>query len=52
GMLNEGRAKTVDDIRELMSGKICRCGAYPNIIAAIEETMRSEAEDLAWRAAS
>jgi xanthine dehydrogenase YagT iron-sulfur-binding subunit len=52
GMLNEGRAKTVDDIRELMSGNICRCGAYPNIIAAIEEAMRSEAEDLAWRAAS
>ncbi len=52
GMLNEGRAKTVDDIRELMSGNICRCGAYPNIIAAIEEAIRSEAEDLAWRGAS
>jgi len=37
GLINEGRAKTADDIRELMSGNICRCGAYPNIVAAIEE---------------
>jgi xanthine dehydrogenase YagT iron-sulfur-binding subunit len=39
GLIAEGRAKTVDDIRELMSGNICRCGAYPNIVAAIEEAM-------------
>jgi xanthine dehydrogenase YagT iron-sulfur-binding subunit len=26
-----------DEIRERMSGNICRCGAYPNIVAAIEE---------------
>ncbi len=37
GMLKEGRAKTADDIRELMSGNLCRCGAYPNIVAAIEQ---------------
>jgi len=24
-------------VRELMSGNICRCGAYPNIVAAIQE---------------
>ena len=36
GLIAEGRAKTADDIRELMSGNICRCGAYPNILAAIE----------------
>lgn len=42
GMLAEGKAKTSDDIRELMSGNICRCGAYPNIIAAIEDVMNSE----------
>lgn len=37
GLLNEGHAKTDDDIRELMSGNICRCGAYPNILNAIKE---------------
>jgi xanthine dehydrogenase YagT iron-sulfur-binding subunit len=36
GLLDEGLAKTVDDVRELMSGNLCRCGAYPNIVAAIE----------------
>jgi xanthine dehydrogenase YagT iron-sulfur-binding subunit len=39
GLLNEGRGKTADDIRELMSGNICRCGAYPNIVAAVEQVM-------------
>jgi xanthine dehydrogenase YagT iron-sulfur-binding subunit len=39
GLIAEGRAKTTDDIRELMSGNICRCGAYTNIVAAIEEVM-------------
>src|SRR2546421_513000 len=37
GLIKEGKVKTSDDIRELMSGNICRCGAYPNIVAAIEE---------------
>jgi xanthine dehydrogenase YagT iron-sulfur-binding subunit len=41
GLLHEGRAKTADDIRELMSGNICRCGAYPNIVAAIEQVMHA-----------
>jgi xanthine dehydrogenase YagT iron-sulfur-binding subunit len=36
-LLQEGRAKTADEIRELMSGNLCRCGAYSNIVAAIEE---------------
>jgi xanthine dehydrogenase YagT iron-sulfur-binding subunit len=31
----EGRARTDDEIREAMSGNICRCGAYPNILAAV-----------------
>ena len=39
GLLAEGRAKTAEDIRELMSGNICRCGAYPNIVAAIQQAM-------------
>jgi xanthine dehydrogenase YagT iron-sulfur-binding subunit len=40
GLMAEGKAKTADEIRELMSGNICRCGAYPNIVAAIEQAMR------------
>ncbi|HEY8125215.1 MAG TPA: 2Fe-2S iron-sulfur cluster-binding protein [Methylocystis sp.] len=40
GLIAEGRAKTRDDIRELMSGNICRCGCYPNILAAIEAVMQ------------
>ena len=40
GLMSEGKAKTSDDIRELMSGNICRCGAYPNIVAAVEQAMR------------
>jgi xanthine dehydrogenase YagT iron-sulfur-binding subunit len=39
GMISEGRAKSTDEIRELMSGNICRCGAYPNIVAAIQQVM-------------
>ena len=42
GMLAEGKAQTSDDIRELMSGNLCRCGAYPNIVAAIENVMQAE----------
>jgi xanthine dehydrogenase YagT iron-sulfur-binding subunit len=37
GMLNEGRAGTPEEVQELMSGNICRCGAYSNINAAIME---------------
>ena len=40
GLIAEGKAKTRDEIRELMSGNICRCGAYPHIVAAIEQAMR------------
>jgi xanthine dehydrogenase YagT iron-sulfur-binding subunit len=39
-LIAEGRARTADDIRELMSGNICRCGAYTNIVAAIQQAMR------------
>jgi xanthine dehydrogenase YagT iron-sulfur-binding subunit len=40
-LVREGKARTTDDIRELMSGNLCRCGAYSNIVAAIEDVMRS-----------
>jgi xanthine dehydrogenase YagT iron-sulfur-binding subunit len=39
GLIAEGHAKTPDEIRELMSGNICRCGAYPNIVTAILQAM-------------
>jgi xanthine dehydrogenase YagT iron-sulfur-binding subunit len=35
--VEEGHAETRDDIREYMSGNLCRCAAYPNIVAAIEQ---------------
>lgn len=39
GMINEGRVRTVADVRELMSGNICRCGAYTHIVDAIVDVM-------------
>jgi xanthine dehydrogenase YagT iron-sulfur-binding subunit len=36
-LIAEGRAGSDDAIREFMSGNLCRCGAYPNIVAAIRE---------------
>src|SRR5262245_11500484 len=39
GLVGEGRAHSADEIRELMSGNLCRCGAYPNIVAAIQQVM-------------
>jgi xanthine dehydrogenase YagT iron-sulfur-binding subunit len=39
GLIAEGKARTPNEIRELMSGNICRCGAYPNIVAAIQQAM-------------
>jgi len=44
GLVAEGRARTADEIRELMSGNICRCGAYPNILAAIAQVIAGGAE--------
>ena len=35
GLMSEGHAHGDDEIRESMSGNLCRCGAYPNIVAAI-----------------
>lgn len=36
-LLTEGRAGSDEEIREFMSGNLCRCGAYPNIVDAIRE---------------
>lgn len=35
--INEGHANDTNEIREYMSGNICRCGAYPNIVEAIKD---------------
>jgi len=45
GLINEGKAKTTRDICELMSGNICRCGAYSNIVAAIQQVMAVEEQE-------
>ena len=42
-LLREGHAKTPEEIREHMSGNLCRCGAYTNIVDAIESVMAKEA---------
>lgn len=36
-VIREGRTRTDDEIREAMSGNICRCGGYDNILAAIKD---------------
>jgi len=36
-LLREGHARSDDEIREFMSGNLCRCGAYTNIVAAIRQ---------------
>ncbi|GGE49040.1 hypothetical protein GCM10007276_27710 [Agaricicola taiwanensis] len=42
GLLAEDRAHSREEIREHMSGNICRCGAYTNIVDAIEDVMAQE----------
>ncbi len=39
GMLGEGHARTADDVREQMSGNLCRCGAYVNIVRAVVQML-------------
>jgi len=41
GLLAEGHAHSRAEIREQMSGNICRCGAYTNIADAIEDVLRA-----------
>lgn len=40
-MINEGHVKSEVDIRELMSGNICRCEAYPHIVEAIQSVINT-----------
>ncbi|CAN7638360.1 2Fe-2S iron-sulfur cluster-binding protein [Rhizobium sp. LjRoot98] len=41
-LVKEGHARSRAEIRELMSGNLCRCGAYTNIADAIEEVMDTQ----------
>jgi xanthine dehydrogenase YagT iron-sulfur-binding subunit len=43
-VIREGHAGSEAEIREWMSGNICRCGAYPNIVAAIQDVVASGAD--------
>ena len=43
GLLHEGHAHSPAEIREHMSGNLCRCGAYPNIVDAIEQVLAETA---------
>ena len=45
GCVKEGHAGNDDDIREYMSGNLCRCAAYPNIVGG-----RPPGQDRRWRA--
>jgi xanthine dehydrogenase YagT iron-sulfur-binding subunit len=45
GCVKEGHANSEDDIREYMSGNICRCAAYPNIVAAVKQAAPSISSD-------
>ena len=40
GLIREGRARDASEIREQMSGNICRCGAYTNIVAAVQDAAK------------
>jgi xanthine dehydrogenase YagT iron-sulfur-binding subunit len=42
GLLQEGQAISDEAIRDAMSGNLCRCGAYPNIVAAIKAVARAD----------
>ncbi|MFJ2307164.1 (2Fe-2S)-binding protein [Streptomyces sp. NPDC087787] len=44
-LIAEGRAGSDEEIREFMSGNLCRCGAYPNIVAAIREAASARGPD-------
>ncbi len=42
GLINEGHARSRLEVREQMSGNICRCGAYTNIADAVLEVLGTE----------
>jgi xanthine dehydrogenase YagT iron-sulfur-binding subunit len=44
GLIDEGHAHCRDDVREQMSGNLCRCGAYVNIVDAVESVLHAQRE--------
>ena len=44
-LLREGQARSAEQIREFMSGNICRCGAYANIVDAVRTAQAAEVTD-------
>ena len=42
-LVNDGKQRTAGEIRECMSGNLCRCGAYPNIVAAVLDAQSTAA---------
>ncbi len=51
GLINEGRAHTRKEVRESMSGNLCRCGAYTNIADAVCEVLAQQSGDALQEAA-
>ncbi|MCP1440525.1 xanthine dehydrogenase YagT iron-sulfur-binding subunit [Erwinia persicina] len=43
--IKEGHARSDDEIREYMSGNLCRCGAYPNIVKAVKDAAASLSQE-------
>lgn len=43
-LIQDGRAGSDEEVRENMSGNLCRCGAYPNIVTAIRDVAASKGE--------
>jgi len=43
--IKEGHAGSDDEIREYMSGNLCRCGAYPNIVKAVKDAAASLSQE-------
>ena len=41
--VQEGHARSDAELREYMSGNLCRCGAYPNIVAAVRDMAQQAA---------
>lgn len=44
-MAEEPWGESEDEVREAMSGNLCRCGAYPNIVAAVQEARAEIAKE-------
>ena len=45
GLLNEDKAHTREEIKEMMSGNLCRCAAYQGILSAVTEVVNANAAD-------